>query len=113
MVHEYFQNRIESREPRTMYRYDRLNGAAMTEAIFEFEWGCKDDGKAGVVGVMEVDLKWLDWRMGIWPCLPKPPIRLWPFTFLQLNSTQCRLVACASPNLWLDLLTTMLGGIYS
>ena len=69
-----------------MYRYDRLNGAAMTEAIFETEWGCKDDGKAGVVDVMEVDLKWFDWQMGIWSCLSKPPIRLWLFT--SFNSTQ-------------------------
>ena len=94
-----------------MYRYDRLNGAAMTEAIFETERGCKDDGKAGVVDVMEVDLKWFDWQMGIWSCLPKPPIRLWLFT--SFNSTQRRPVACASPNLWLDLFTAMLGEISS
>ena len=83
-----------------MYRYDRLNGAAMTEAIFEFEWGCKDDGKASVVGVMEVDLKWLDWRMGIWPCLPKPPINCGPL--LSFNSTQ--------PNVDLSLVHRLICG---
>ena len=81
-----------------MYRYDRLNGAAMTEAIFETGWGCKDDGKAGVVDVMEVDLKWFDgrWVFGL-VCLSHQSDCGYLLPSIQLNPTStCRLCIAQS-----------------